>query len=183
MMTPSLLLALALTGVVPVAAPQESPAPPPCVADARWLQDSPTTIGPTGEQPLTLFTAVGRGGADCSAWIVFSAVYLDAGGGLVCSGTLDLRVPQAGPVRYTALAVRPGNPYEFVRWLNGPNSASQPWMRFACLTLDGQTEAQPADIERARTIRLHATVLPAHGGLAVAEMRLPIWGPPPAPPR
>jgi hypothetical protein len=151
----------------PFEAVQDAPDPPPCTADIRWLNDTQQNLPRAVTRPLTLLTAVGR---FCGGTTSLSAVFFDANDDVVCSGQVDLTIPRSGP--YTHLEVRPGNVYEFLRWRNGPRTTNQQWARLACATPDGQTEAQPTDIDRARSLRLHATLVPVRGGVSVAELRI-----------
>jgi len=150
---------------------QDRISPPVCVAAAQWLNDTQMQVSRSATQSLTLFTAVGRSGF-CSAYTTLGAAFFDGSGAVVCSGVVDLRLEGERPVAYFHIEVRPGNVYELVRWSNGPRSTSQQWSRLSCLTPNGQTEAQPADLERAQSLRLHAVVLPSNSGLATAEMRM-----------
>lgn len=150
---------------------QDTPDPPACAADVQWLNDTQMNVSRTAAQPLTLFASVGRG-SDCSAFVAFSAAFFDGAGALVCSGTVDARMPHGAPISYVNLEVRPGNIYEFMRWVNGPRATAQQWSRIACMSPDGQTEVQPAEFERAQSLRLHAVVLPSNSGLATADIRM-----------
>jgi hypothetical protein len=154
----------------PLVAAQDSPDPPACSAVAQWMNDTQMNVSRGGAQPLTLFSAVGRG--RCSTFILFSAAYFDDNGNVVCSGTVDQRVTHEQHTSYANLELRPGNIYEFMRWVNGPRTTSQQWARLICMTADGQAEIQPAELERARSLRLQAVVLPANSGLATAELRM-----------
>ncbi len=186
-MTLPLLLLAALAGSAPVysmavpaastrsAAPAQDgpPTPPPCTADIRWTHDTQLNVSRAGARTLTLYTAVSHRNSVClPARIELSASFFDAADDLVCSGTIALAIDQAANVQYTVLELRPGNVYEFARWRNGPRLNAAQWARLTCLTPDGQTEIQPADTERARSVRVHATVLPRQNGLATAELRM-----------
>ena len=186
-MTLPLLLSAVLAGFaqappvypVPVAASTGNPytveqdrvSPPVCVAAAQWLNDTQMQVNRSAAQSLTLFTAVSRS-AYCSAYTTLSAAFFDGNGAVVCSGVVDLRLEGERPVAYFHIEVRPNNVYELVRWSNGPRSTSQQWSRLSCITPNGQSEAQPADLERAQSLRLHAVVLPSNSGLATAELRM-----------
>lgn len=151
---------------------QDTPDPPACAAEAQWLNDTQMTVSRTASQPLTLFASVGRDGGNCATFVVFSAAFFDEAGALVCSGTVDVRATHNPPVSYVNLEVRPGNNFEFMRWVNGPRATAPQWSRLACMAPDGQTEVQPAEFERARSLRLHAVVLPLNSGLATADIRM-----------
>ena len=162
---------MTMAAASPVDAGQDTPDPPACAADAQWLNDTQMNVSRTAVQPLTLLTSVGRS-RDCAAFVVFGAAFFDGAGALVCSGTVDVRVPHGAPLSYANLEVRPGNVYEFMRWVNGPRATAQQWLRLSCMSPDGQTEVQPVEFERAQSLRLHAALLPANSGLATADIRI-----------
>jgi hypothetical protein len=186
-MTLPLLLLAALAGSVwvhplavssantPVVAGDQDgpPTPPPCTADIRWTHDTQLNVSRASARTLTLYTAVSERNYVClPARIQLTASFFDSTDDLVCSGTVDLAISQTLNVQYAVLELRPGNVYEFVRWRNGPRLSAAQWARLACLTPDGQTEIQPAEVERARSVRLHASILPRQNGLATAELKL-----------
>lgn len=158
----------------PVAVGQDSPAPPPCSPVISWLNDTQLTVLRASAKSLSLFSAVEsrRYAGSCESSIQFTVVYLDAGDDVVCSGRVELGIPQQEAVQYTHLEVRPGNAYEFLRWRNDPKPSNQQWSRLVCMNADGRAEVQPGELERAKSLRIHATITPRYNGLATAELRM-----------
>lgn len=146
---------------------------PPCVADIRWLHDAQLDVSRTTPgRPLTLFSTVSRGPSCFPATIHLSAAYFDGNDGIVCTGTIALVIPQRAMAQYTNLEIRPGNIYELVRWRNGPHTTTPRWERLDCTSPDGQSGIQPGDIDRATSLRLHATILSGASGVATADLRV-----------
>ena len=186
-MTLPLLLVAALAGsawVPPVAVPtatittvpvdQDAPAPPPCTVAISWLNDTQLTVERTSGRPLSLFSVVdgGRYSRCGFSSIQFTVIFMDAQDDVVCSGKVELGVPQDEPAQYTHLEVRPGNVYEFLRWRNDPKPSNQQWSRVVCMNAEGRAEVQPGELERAPSLRLHATLRASYSGLAAAELRM-----------
>ena len=186
-MTLPFLLLAALAGsaqIHPIATPianaaslavrQDAPDPPACAAAVSWLNDTQLTVNRASVRPLSLFSTVNASRySHCGpSTIQFTVVYMDAADDVVCSGRVELQVPQDNLVQYTHLEIRPGSAYEFLRWRNDPKPTNQQWSRLVCMSADGRTEAQPGELERARSLRLHATLRPHHSGLATAELRM-----------
>jgi hypothetical protein len=170
MLVPLLAVAALMS---PTQEPTTTATPPPCTADIRWSNDTQLNVSRAGSRVLTLFAAVSAPDRYClPARIVIAASYFDQNDDVVCSGTAELMPPQPGHAQYTNIEIRPGSIYEFVRWRNGPPVTALQWSRLNCLTLDGQSEVQPDELSRARSVRLHATVLPAQNGVATADLRL-----------
>jgi hypothetical protein len=113
-----------------------------------------------------------RYSGSCESSILLTVVYMDASDDVVCSGRVELGIPQSEAVQYTHLEIRPGNAYEFLRWRNDPKPTNQQWSRLICMSPDGRTEIQPGELERARSLRIHATIAPRYSGLATAELRM-----------
>lgn len=153
-----------------LAAPERAP-DPPCVDAIRWMNDAQLNISRTTQaRPLTLFSTVSR---DClPAAIHLSAAYFDGNDDIVCSGTIALVIPQRTSVQYTNLEIRPGNIYELVRWRNGPSTPTPRWERLDCTSPNGQSAVQPGDIDRATSLRLHATILSGSSGVATADLHV-----------
>jgi hypothetical protein len=189
-MTLPLLLSAALAGLAPVSpvypppvvtsvgnlllVDQDRPDPPPCSPTISWLNETQLTVLRASSRPLSLFSAVdGERYSYCaSSSIQFTVVYLDAGDDVVCSGRVELGIPQQDAVQYTHLEIRPGNSYEFLRWRNDPKPSNQQWSRLVCMNADGRAEVQPGELERAKSLRIHATITPRYSGLATAELRM-----------
>jgi hypothetical protein len=153
---------------------QSAPAPPPCSPAISWLNDTQLTVARTSARALSLFSAVEgrRYSGSCESSILLTVVYMDASDDVVCSGRVELRVPQDEVVQYTHLEIRPGSAYEFLRWRNDPKPTNQQWSRLICMSPDGRAEIQPGELERARSLRIHATIAPRYSGLATAELRM-----------
>jgi hypothetical protein len=167
-------VAISTASTSPSAISQSAPAPPPCSPTISWLNDTQLTMARASTRPLSLFSSVegGRWSHCASSNIQFTAVYMDASDDVVCSGRVELSIPQDEVVQYTHLEIRPGNAYEFLRWRNDPKPTNQQWSRLICMSPDGRTEIQPGELERARSLRLHATITPRYSGLATAELRM-----------
>jgi hypothetical protein len=163
-----------VAGLSPVAVRQDRPAPPPCSATISWLNDTQLTVLRASARPLSLFSAVdgGRYSHCGTASIQFTVVFMDAGDDVVCSGQVELGIPQQEAAQYTHLEIRPGNAYEFLRWRNDPKPTNQQWSRLICMAPDGRAEAQPGELERAKSLRIHASIYPRYSGLATAELRM-----------
>jgi hypothetical protein len=185
MTLPLLLLALLSSSsqVYPVAitiasasslpAAQDRVAPPPCAPAISWLNATQLTIARASTRALSLFSAAEGGRhSHCASSIQFTVVYMDASDDVVCSGRVELGIPQDEVVQYTHLEIRPGNAYEFLRWRNDPKPTNQQWSRLICMSPDGRTEVQPGELERATSLRIHATITPRYSGLATAELRM-----------
>jgi hypothetical protein len=175
------LTGLTLTFSAPVASAPSSPivvrqdaAPPPCSPVISWLHDTQLTVARASSRSLSLFSIVEgrRSSGSCESSIQFTAAYMDANDEVVCSGRVELNIPQQQAVQYTHVEIRPGQLYEFLRWRNDPKSSNQQWSRLICMNPDGRAEVQPGELERARSLRLHATIHPRYSGLATAELRI-----------
>lgn len=167
-------VAVTTPSAAPSAVSQSAPAPPPCSPAISWLNDTQLTVLRTSARALSLFSAVDgrRYSGTCESSLLLTAVYMDASDDVVCSGRVELTIPHDEVVQYTHLEIRPGNAYEFLRWRNDPKPTNQQWLRLICMSPDGRTEIQPAELERARSLRLHATITPRYSGLATAELRM-----------
>lgn len=147
--------------------------PPPCTAQIAWVPDNQMTVSRVSTRPLTLLGTISSPRGWClPASIQVSAVYFDRNDNVVCSGLAELGLSQTEHVQYTNLEIRPGNIYEFARWRNGPRAGATTWHKLPCMSPDGQTEVQPGELERATSLRLHATVLPGQNGIASAGIRM-----------
>jgi len=148
-------------------------APPQCTADIRWVNDTQLNVNRAAGRMLTIFTAVSGPNSTClPARILLAASYFDQREDVVCSGIVELMPPQPTSLQYTNIEIRPATIYEFARWRNGPPVTALQWSRLSCLTPDGQSEVQPDELDRARSLRVHATVLPAQNGVATVDVRL-----------
>lgn len=166
------MLIAPLVLVAALAAPAQD-GPPPCTADIRWAHDTEMIVSRTAApRPLTLHAAVGGGRYCLPARIHLSFVYFDNAGDVVCSGTLGDTIPQQSPVQYTHLEIRPAHVFELVRWRNGPRPTAVRWERLSCLAADTQSEVQPGELNRATSLRVHATIRPDGSGVATADLRL-----------
>ena len=150
------------------------PTPPPCTTAISWLNDTQLTVDRASGRPLSLFSVVdgGRYSRCGFSSIQFTVIFMDAHDDVVCSGKVELGVPQDEPTQYTHLEVRPGNVYEFLRWRNDPKPSNQQWSRVVCMNAEGRAEVQPGELERARSLRLHATLRASYSGLAAAELKM-----------
>jgi hypothetical protein len=152
---------------------QDPPPDPQCTAEIRWANSTQLGTQRNVPRPVSLFTAVSHGRGGClPAEIRLTATYFDANDDVVCSGTIEDVGRQHDNAQIMNLEVRPGNLFEFARWRNGPRDIALRWKRLHCFSADGQSEVQPAELDRAMTLRLNATVLPAYNGVASAELRM-----------
>jgi len=152
---------------------QSPPAPPECTADIRWVNDTQLNVNRATGRMLTILTAVSGPNSAClPAKLILAASYFDQRDDVVCSGIVELSPPVTTNLQYTNIEIRPATIYEFARWRNGPQVTALQWSRVSCLTPDGQSEVQPDELDRARSLRLHATVLPAQNGVATVDVRL-----------
>src|SRR5690606_40725541 len=104
-------VAITTASASPSAVGQGAPAPPPCSPAISWLNEAQLTVLRTSARALSLFSAVEgrRYPGTCESSIQFTAVYMDTSDDVVCSGRVELGIPQDEVVQYTHLEIRPGN--------------------------------------------------------------------------
>jgi hypothetical protein len=151
---------------------QDQKPDPICTADVRWAIAEPLSQGQPGlMKPTSLFSAVGQ--PSClPASIRLTVAYFDAREELVCSGVVTNVAEQRSLTQMTTLELRVTNLAEFVRWRNGPAATTAQSKALDCLNADGTAVAQPAELDRAVSLHVYATVTSRYGGLATAELRL-----------
>ena len=146
---------------------------PTCAPEVQWILRPEQPLGISRSAPMTplaLFSAVGHGCG--SAEIRMTAVYVDGAENIVCSGALTGAIRQDEATQVTMVEVRPTSLFEFLRWRSGPRAIALTWRPLVCSRPDGLGDVQPAELERATTLRLYATVLPSGGGVATEMLRL-----------
>ena len=152
---------------------QGSPAPL-CSAEIRTAGGTEQRIVPVtavAVVPLNLFSVVTKPIEQClSAEIRVTASYLDAGGGLVCSGVVENVATQTQLAESINLEVRPWNLREFVRWRNEPPEINSGARRLTCINAEGLSEARSEELGRVGSVRVRATVLPQGGGMSTSEI-------------
>jgi len=147
-------------------------------ASALSAQDvCPTEIAFTNPKPnvsgidrlnLNLFSTVSQPAGNClPAEIRLNAAFYDAEQNLICSGIIETIAVQTVNVQSTNIEVRPLNLAEFVRLRTPMNP---PPKRLFCMNLEGNIEVAQADVARAASVRLRATILPKSGGIATSEV-------------
>ena len=183
-MTLPLLLVAAIVGSVsPAPAPprsartslpatvQDRPAPPPCSPAISWLNDTQLTVNRAATRSLSLFSVfdAGRGSRCGSAGIELTAVFMDGSDDVVCSGRVELGVPQDEATQYTHL--ESGRAMRTNSCAGGTtrNRRINSGLASVCMNPDGRAEAQPAELERARSLRLHAILRTAYSGVSAAR--------------
>lgn len=165
--------ALCLACSLPVFAQDKSPpaATTQCTAEIRFTSaKSQATISDLLN--ANLFSSVSQPGSCLPAEIRITASFFDAEENLICSGVVEGVVTQTSNVQSSNLEFRPFNSLEFVRWRNGPRPTAVRPKRLFCMNVDGLAEAPVGDLERATSMRIHATVLPKAGGVSTAEYRV-----------
>lgn len=163
-----------LLSVVLLALALQEHADPVCAADARWAVTGPQSISRGAPaRALSVFTAMGQPACE-PADLRLTVAYFDASEELICSGIVEAAAAQRARTQMTTFELKIGNLLEFVRWRNGPASMSTRPKSLDCRNADGTALVQPAELDRAASLRVYATVNSRYGALASAELRLVI---------
>ena len=108
--------------------------------------------------------------ADRRLQITFTATYLSDNQDLICSGTIRQAMEMTSQVQTFNLDVRPFTQLDFLRWRNQPGTRGiQQGKRLVCTNIDGTADLTDNDRQRAGWIRYSIAVMPAGGGLALAD--------------
>jgi hypothetical protein len=165
MTIPALLLLLAL----------QDDARPPCAANIGWMNDGQRIVTRDSSMiPLTLFSAISQPPDCIPAEIRMIVTYFDSEDNFLCSGVIESVVVQTTHAQTMTIEIRPWNMLEYARWRNGPRPTAVRPRRLMCMNPDGLAEVSVTELDRATSLRIHATALPQHSGVSTAEIRFRI---------
>lgn len=166
-----MLLPLLLLLAAPVL--QDNSAADVCQSEVRWLPTETRTVNRSTEQhPFSVFTSIGGSSGCAAASLRLTVVYFDSNGGVLCSGALDDVAPLRSHTQITSLLINVSNHFELVRWRNGPRELAVRPLPLSCLNADATAETQPAELSRAASMRIFATVVSPHGAAGSAQLEL-----------
>jgi hypothetical protein len=142
-----------------------------CVTDARWSNSNGSVNYSRSSQsfvPLSLLVHQGKG---CGLGdIHLTATFLTDAQEFICGGTIRQAMLITGEVGTFNIEIRPFTQLDFFRWRNQPGSRGiQQGLRLNCTNLDGTSEVGDPERQKAGWVRISVAVVPARGGLALAE--------------
>jgi len=147
-----------------------------CSAEIRWVNGVEQKIVSSNSAAvvrLSLFSTISKPPDVClPGEIRVTASYLDAGGNLICSGTIENLAIQNTLIGTINLDIRPWDLREFSRWRNEPPQTNSGAKRLVCVNAEGLAEVTSEEMARATSVRLRATVLSAGGGISTPEIEL-----------
>jgi hypothetical protein len=140
------------------------------VSSTSATSDASVSGGTDTIVQLSFFSTVSQPEREClPAEIQVAASYVDASGGLICSGVIRDVARQSAPTQNINLHIRPWNTREFARWANEPPTTNSGAQMLFCYRPDGQTEASPTELAAVGSLHLHTTVFPKRGGVSTEE--------------
>jgi hypothetical protein len=151
-----------------------------CPTEAVWVncfEGLSVSTGANRTATLHLRAHVSEG--DCMpARVALTAAFIDRQGAVLCMGTHDeiavlgSNMPNRN-VHDVAVEVNPLVLRNFARWRNRPGQRMEVMFEpLQCRSPDGRTELLDNQLESAAVVQLAATLVPAEGGLSIAECQI-----------